>query len=291
MTFRGIANLGQAQAAAFQMGGPSRVLQFAPLSFDASVSELATTFFVGAALVLADRASLMPTEPLLQLLRSQRVSVATLPPSLLAALPETDLPDLRTLVVAGEACSAEVAVRWSSGRHFVNAYGPTEATVCATQAAWEGGEGQPPIGPPLANTRLYVLDRHLRPVPVGISGELFIGGVGLARGYFSRPGLTAERFLPDPYSGEPGGANVPDRRFGPVARERNPGISGPARPASEGARLPHRAGRDRGTAVGAPGGARMRGGAAARTWPATSGWSPTLSAAPACRRPGICGPF
>jgi amino acid adenylation domain-containing protein/thioester reductase-like protein len=203
VTHRGIANLASAQAAAFRVGADSRVLQFAPLSFDAAVSELAMTFHAGATLVMARRNALLPGRPLLRVLEKHAVSVVTLPPSVLAALPAAELPALRTLVVAGEACSAEVAARWAPGRHFVNAYGPTETTVCATLTSWEGGD-RPPIGKPIANTRVYVLDRRMRPVPVGVPGELYVGGIGLARGYLSRPRLTAERFVPDPFGTAPG---------------------------------------------------------------------------------------
>jgi amino acid adenylation domain-containing protein/thioester reductase-like protein len=204
VTHRGIANLARAQAEAFRVGPKSRVLQFAPLSFDAAVSELAMTFCAGATLVLARRQAMLPGEPLLRLLHEEAVSVLTLPPSVLAALPEAKLPALRTLVVAGETCPADLAARWAPGRHFVNAYGPTEATVCATLGAWEGGDRRPPIGRPLANTRVYVLDGRMQPVPVGVPGELYLGGIGLARGYLNRPGLTAERFVPDPFGTAPG---------------------------------------------------------------------------------------
>jgi amino acid adenylation domain-containing protein/thioester reductase-like protein len=203
VTHRGIANLAQAQAAAFRVGPKSRVLQFAPLGFDASVSELAMTFSAGATLALPAPDALLFGEPLVQLLKEQAVSVVTLPPAVLAALPAAELPALRTLVVAGEACPLDLAARWAAGRHFVNAYGPTETTVCATLAAWQGGD-RLPIGGPIANTRVYVLDAHMRPVPVGLSGELYVSGVGLARGYLRRPALTAERFLPDPFSSQPG---------------------------------------------------------------------------------------
>ncbi len=204
VTHRGIANLARAQAAAFRVEARSRVLQFASLSFDASVSELAMTFCAGATLVLARRKDLLPGRPLLRVLEQQAVSVVTLPPSVLAAQPAAELPALRTLVVAGEACPAEVAARWAPGRHFVNAYGPTETTVCATLAVWEGGERRPPIGKPIANTRVYVLDERMQPAPVGVPGELYIGGIGLARGYLNRPGLTAERFVPDPFGSTEG---------------------------------------------------------------------------------------
>jgi amino acid adenylation domain-containing protein/thioester reductase-like protein len=205
VTHRGIANLARAQVKAFRVGSHSHVLQFAPLSFDAAVSELAMAFHAGATLVLAGREALLPGEPLLHLLREEAVSVVTLPPSVLAALPEANLPALRTLVVAGEPCPAELAARWAPGRHFVNAYGPTETTVCATLAPWEGGDRRPPIGRPIANTRVYVLDARMQPVPVGVPGEVHIGGIGLARGYRNRPELTAERFVPDPFAAAPEG--------------------------------------------------------------------------------------
>jgi non-ribosomal peptide synthetase component F len=129
---RGWANLCAAQGALFGLGGSDRVLQFSSPSFDASAWEIAMTLGAGAALVLAPRADLLPGPELLALLREQRVTTATLPPSALAALPPEALPDLHTLVVAGEAWTVELARRWSAGRRVFNAYGPTEASVCAT---------------------------------------------------------------------------------------------------------------------------------------------------------------
>ncbi|MGJ4946753.1 non-ribosomal peptide synthetase, partial [Bradyrhizobium sp. HKCCYLS1011] len=111
----------------------------------------------------------------------------------------TSLPDLKTLLVGGEACAAELLRPWLPGRQVFNAYGPTEASVCTTMFRCDGN-GRPPIGRPLPNTRTYVLDQQLQPVPVGVAGELHIGGAGLARGYLLRPGLTAERFVPNPFA-------------------------------------------------------------------------------------------
>ncbi|WP_420127865.1 non-ribosomal peptide synthase/polyketide synthase [Longimicrobium sp.] len=199
---RGIGNLAAAQREAFGIEPGGRVLQFASFSFDAAVAEVAHTLLGGATLVMARPGQAGPE--LLGLLRDQAVTVATLPPALLAVLPADDLPALRTIASAGEAVSAEVVARWGAGRRFVNAYGPTETTVCATVSINPSTTGHPPIGKPIANVRTYVLDARMQPVPVGVPGELYVGGVGVARGYLGQPARTAERFVPDPFGGDAG---------------------------------------------------------------------------------------
>jgi amino acid adenylation domain-containing protein len=202
---RGLTNLVTAQVRAFDIRPGDRLLQFISPVFDAAQAEIFRTLAGGATLCLANAEALLPGTPLLAFLQEQRITCAALPPSALAALPpEAALPALRTVVVAGEACPAELAAHWSQGRRLVNAYGPTEATICATLAeAWDPSR-PPPLGRPLANLQAYVLDRSLRPVPAGIPGELYLGGVGLARGYLHQPALTAEKFLANPFSAEPG---------------------------------------------------------------------------------------
>ncbi|MBZ4423317.1 non-ribosomal peptide synthetase, partial [Myxococcus sp. RHSTA-1-4] len=204
VTHRGVPNLVQSQVATQGLGPGTRVLQFASPSFDATAWEVFTALLSGSTLCLASREELLPGPSLQSLLRARHVHVATLPPTALAVLEPEGLDALRTLVSAGEACSAELVAKWAPGRRFINAYGPTEATVCATLAPCAPDGQKPSIGQPLHNVRVYVLDAQLRPVPAGVPGELFIGGVGLARGYLRRPDLTAERFVPDAFSGEPG---------------------------------------------------------------------------------------
>ena len=202
---RGVINLAAAQIKTFDIQPSSRVLQFASFSFDASVSEIFTTLFAGATLVLETQNALMPGPEFAAMMRSRGITVVTLPPSILAALPSESLPDLRTIVTAGEACSTELVSRWQAGRRFINAYGPTESTVCATMGVCVDADQKPSIGRPIDNVRIYLLDEQMHPVPIGVAGELHIAYDGLARGYINRPEISAEKFVPNPFSDEPGG--------------------------------------------------------------------------------------
>lgn len=202
---RGLSNLVGAQKIAFGITEHSRVLQFSPFSFDASVWETFMALGNGATLVLARQETLASSTDLLALLKKQAVTTVTLPPSVLG-LPSAEdvsrqaLPALQTVISAGEACTPEIVAAWSAGRDFFNAYGPTETTVCASMYRSTGDEmTQPPIGKPIANHHLYILDRNNQPVPVGVPGELHVSGVGLAVGYRNQPELTAEKFIPNPF--------------------------------------------------------------------------------------------
>jgi nonribosomal peptide synthetase DhbF len=218
VTHRGIPSLATAQIERFALTPEARVLQFASLSFDAALSEAAMSLLSGATLVLAGPGE-RSGEPLAALIQSQGVTHATLPPVVLEGLTR-ELPSLESLVVAGEACRPDLVARWSKSRRLTNAYGPTETTVCATMSAPLSGLMAPPIGRPIWNTRVYVLDASLQPVPVGVAGELYIAGAGLARGYLNRPALSAERFVADPY-GAPGRRMY---RTGDLARWRAEGV-------------------------------------------------------------------
>ncbi len=203
---RGLCNLAIELIRRFNIQPDSRVLQFVSFSFDVSISEIIMALVSGATLCLVTRDALFPGRPLLQLLHEQAITIVNLPPSVLAILPVDEvLTNLQTIVVGGEPCPAELIDQWAPGRRFFNAYGPTETTVCATIAECTDGKQKPPIGRPIANTQVYVLDKQLQPVPVGVPGELYIGGIGLARGYLNRPELTEEKFIPNPFSETPGG--------------------------------------------------------------------------------------
>jgi len=198
----GLINLTEDKIRTCQVNPNSRVLQFFSLSFDASIPEIVMSLGCGASLHLASPADLLPGAGLLQLLRQQAITHITVTPSALAALPDEALPALEMVLVGGEAPSPELIAQWSQGRRFINAYGPTETTVNASMV--ECGSGAQPTIRPAANKQLYILDRHLQLVPVGVPGELYIGGVGLARGYHQHPIKTAEAFIPNPFADQPG---------------------------------------------------------------------------------------
>ncbi|NCQ68545.1 MAG: amino acid adenylation domain-containing protein [Microcystis aeruginosa W13-15] len=197
---RGLCNLSQAQIKLFDVQPDSCVLQFASISFDASIWEIVMALCAGARLYLGTREELQPGQPLLQLLQEQEITHLTLVPSALTALSSENLPALQNIIVAGEPCPPSLVIQWASGRRFFNAYGPTESTVCATVAQCFEDMDVLPIGRPIANTKIYILDRYLQPVPIGVPGELHLASVGLAKGYLNRPELTDSKFITNPFS-------------------------------------------------------------------------------------------
>ena len=200
---RGVCNAAEVEHRLYRSGLGDRVLQFASLNFDASIFEIVMSLRGGSTLQLVDADIVRSGADLVRFLEAQRVTVLPLPPSALAALPVAPLPALRLIIVMGEDCSSELVTRWRHVPEFFNCYGPTEASMWMT-GTFLRPDRPVTIGRPIANTRVHLLDKHFRPVPIGIPGELFIGGVCVTRGYLDRPALTAERFVPDPFSGEPG---------------------------------------------------------------------------------------
>ncbi|WP_344518027.1 amino acid adenylation domain-containing protein, partial [Streptomyces paradoxus] len=197
----GFANMRAAAVARFGVGPGSRVAQFASLSFDNFCLEWSLALTSGAALVVVPAERRLGRE-LAGFFAEQQVTHATLPPAVLAGLEAGSVAEGVVLEVGGEACSPELVERWSGGgRVLFNTYGPTETTVDAVVWRCVPGGGEVPIGSPIGNARAYVVDGFLGPVPVGAVGELYIAGAGVARGYVGRAGLTAERFVADPFGG------------------------------------------------------------------------------------------
>ncbi|CAH2791700.1 MAG: Polyketide synthase modules and related proteins, partial [Candidatus Burkholderia crenata] len=203
VTHQGIVSLRASQIERFGVSAESSVLQFASLSFGAALFEICTSLLTGARLVLVSSIKeALNVETMTALVTRHRLSHMVVPPSALDTLCADRLPRTVRIMVAGEHCPAHLVERWSADRFMVNGYGSSEVTVCATMSQPLSGRALPPMGAPNANTRLYLLDAGLQPVPAGVMGELYVAGEGLARGYLSRPGLTAERFVANPF--EPG---------------------------------------------------------------------------------------
>ena len=206
VSHRAVVNFVGGAQELFAFTPQDRVLQFANPSFDVSIFDIYPALASGATSVGAPRSVLHDVELLGELLRRERISVSDIPPAVLGLLDPDSLPDLRALFVGLEAFPAELVNRWRTPqRQFHNGYGPTEATVACVDYACprEPLTEPPPIGRAMANYHAYVLDAEGQLAPVGIPGQLYISGVGLARGYLGQPALTAERFIPCPF-GEPG---------------------------------------------------------------------------------------
>jgi amino acid adenylation domain-containing protein len=169
---RGLCNVVTAQQKLFNVQPSDRLIQFASLNFDASIWEIVLALGHGASLHLASREDLLPGASLVQLMRERAITIATLPPSVLAVLPPEKLPELRTIIVAGEACTPDLVNRWGFGRRFFNAYGPTETTICATVTQCTDNTCKPPIGKPITNTRCFVLDKQMQLVPCRCSWRI-----------------------------------------------------------------------------------------------------------------------
>jgi nonribosomal peptide synthetase DhbF len=203
-----------------------RVAQVVNPAFDVTIFEIFATMLAGATLIAVPRETILEPAAFTAILLEEHVTMMWVPPAVLATLDPEQLAGsrLRSLFIGGEAFSAELVNRWSRpGLALHNSYGPTETTVvsidylCPTTPL----TAPPPIGTPMPNHRAYVLDRRLRLVPVGVPGQLHIAGTGVAHGYLNRAGLTAERFLPDPYASQPG-----QRMYatGDIARRRPDGL-------------------------------------------------------------------
>jgi amino acid adenylation domain-containing protein len=222
ITHRGLTNFVDAACAAFRLGPDDRILQFASLSFDTAVEEIFPCLVQGATLVLRTEEMLDSVSMLLQKCREYRVSVLDLPTAfwheLAVSLSSEELTmpkELRLVIIGGEKAMPERLAQWRRAAddrvQLLNTYGPSEATVVATM--WNNAESdeavnlldEVPIGRTISNVETYILDKNLSPVPVGVCGEVHIGGAGLARGYLNRPELTAESFIPNSFSDQPGG--------------------------------------------------------------------------------------
>ncbi|WP_328726371.1 AMP-binding protein [Streptomyces sp. NBC_00259] len=175
-----------------------RIASGASPNFDVWTGDLCIAIAAGATVVVPGTDKLLG-EDLLLVLDREKVTHVSVPAPVLATVPARDLPELRTLLVGGDAYPVGLVDEWAPGRRMFNVHGPTESTVAATVSAPLTPGEVPPIGTPVPGTRVFVLDADLRPVAPGVAGELYLSGAGLARGYLNGPGLTAERFIACPF--------------------------------------------------------------------------------------------
>ncbi|MDD2706956.1 MAG: amino acid adenylation domain-containing protein [Verrucomicrobiae bacterium] len=209
----GVINLAASHRQSFNIGEQSTILQFAPVSFDASVSTLFTTLLNGGTLCLCPEETRKDTQKLGELIVQNRVTLIDIPARLLEVFPrDLDLSHLRCIITAGEVCDQKTMDYWSGKVRLINAYGPTEGAVCATFSIHAKGKSNKNIGKPIGNKKVYVLNSDLTPLPVGAPGELYLGGDGLARGYLNRPEITRERFMANPFLKE-GGPTLREARI------------------------------------------------------------------------------
>ena len=218
LTHGGLVNHGAASLDVYGFTAADRMLQFASISFDIAIEEILPTWIAGGCVIPRGDDVPLTAAEFLRWITDHKITALDLPTAywheLVHELAESEhsLPEsLRLVIVGGEKASSSAYSAWlkagGASVRWVNTYGPTEASVIAT--AYEPDPKKPfpdnlPIGRPIQNVRLYVLDSDLQPVPVGVPGELHIGGTGLARGYLNQPELTAAKFIDDPFSGKPG---------------------------------------------------------------------------------------
>ncbi|MER8798701.1 amino acid adenylation domain-containing protein [Mesorhizobium sp. M0984] len=200
---RSACNMAEDLRRTYQLEPDSRVLQFASCGFDASVFDFMLAFTSGGRLCLAPPSASLPGAELFQFMRRERITAAGLTPTAWNSLPSTDLPDLTVIKSGGEPLPSSLIERWGEKRRIFNSYGPTETTVYCIRTEVKAEGQRPSIGRPAINTKAYILDRYGNPAPICAIGELYIGGVGIARGYINRDELTREVFRPNPFDDEP----------------------------------------------------------------------------------------
>ncbi|WP_235429859.1 non-ribosomal peptide synthetase, partial [Xanthomonas sp. GPE 39] len=202
---RGVVNMACAQKRKLLLNSNSRILQFASFSFDSCTFEIMIAICWGGSLFISKNNGIIIGDDFVEIVKDKEITHAVVPPAFLSTvLNVEEIFSLQTIISAGDVLSVPIAKRWSQGRRLINGYGPTETTVCAClHECHVDAVGAPPIGRPVDNVRIYILDQNGAPVPIGVAGELYIGGDGVGRGYLNRDDLTAARFLTDPFSTDP----------------------------------------------------------------------------------------
>ena len=195
-------NMSLDQIDLFEIKPEDRVVWFASVAFDASISEIMMALYAGATLIIPEDGVIKDRRKFLDFMKETHPTVITFPPSYLDLLPEESVAQLDCIITAGEPARLEKAVSLSNKLRYYNAYGPTECSVCVTTHQVNSTyqyNGSVPIGKPIANLSVYILDEYLEPRPIGVAGNIFVAGIGLAIGYINNPELTNKRFIENPF--------------------------------------------------------------------------------------------
>jgi len=202
---KNVINLALSQIRSFGITSDEKILQLSTFCFDASVEQIFISLFTGATLFLVSKELLVDIRKLEDYIESKEITHIHAVPSLINMIDPRKPYSLKRVIAGGEDCSVTLAAKWNGICEFINEYGPTETTVTSLEYFISKGEKVPskvPIGKPLANTTVYILSKDMSLSPVGVEGELYLGGEGVARGYLNQPQLTSERFLDNPYKAE-----------------------------------------------------------------------------------------
>ncbi|PJD91537.1 MAG: hypothetical protein CK424_06940 [Legionella sp.] len=196
-----LINLITEQIKTLKLNSNIKILQFSSIGFDASIWEVFASLVAGCSLYIPSEEKLLIGRELANSIKKHQINCITLPPSILQTIIPSEVTTLKTIIIAGEACSKELTDKWVEKVTLINAYGPTETTVCATITILTRKK-QISIGKPIINTRSYILDHNCQPLPIGVVGELYLGGKNLGFGYLNKPALTEQYFIDDPFTKE-----------------------------------------------------------------------------------------
>ncbi len=196
-----LINLVIEQIKALKLNSKTKILQFSSIGFDASIWEIFASLIAGCSIYIPSEEKILIGKELTNLIIDNQITCITLPPSILQTISPIVTKVLKTIIIAGEPCSEELVDSWVEKATLINAYGPTETTVCATMTKLSRKK-QTSIGKPISNTHSYILDHNHKPLPIGVVGELYLGGKNLALGYLNKPELTKKYFITNPFTQE-----------------------------------------------------------------------------------------
>ncbi|MDU1412334.1 MAG: amino acid adenylation domain-containing protein [Clostridium sp.] len=210
----GVINFKTAYQEHLNITEKDRIIQFASFSFDASVAEIVMTLLNGACLYIVEKDIINSYDKFIDYLNNNKITIATLPPAYVSNISSNKVKYLEKILTAGSSTNCEIVKDWSMGREYINAYGPTEATIGVSMWHFNNKNSKViPIGKPINNVKIYILDKYLNMQPIGVLGEICISGPGIAKGYLNKEELNNDRFVDNPFEG-----NMKMYRTGDIGR-------------------------------------------------------------------------